>query len=278
MNARPKDASKFAVVMSGNDPRILLHILSRTDFPKGVEVVTQEHSAVPYLSEIELPPEEDRKRQIAVSQKGLVPVLARLSRKKRLRLWVGAPYYDPKRDKLYNGYGLFERGELRWLHFKQYLWKTERALIPGTRQQVVDAPEKYDGDFDGRKVLICHEAFGYWDPVWNKTRLPEAHRGRPRFVLLPAQWEEDPPVTLNKLCRMIVRRVEKESDKRCAANPRGCLLLLANHNRAAVFGPAEEGSKGAKGKCYAELREPGWIEIRRAMPTGRQDEISVHCI
>src|SRR3972149_3517161 len=85
MNARPKDASKFAVVMSGNDPRILLHILSRADFPKGVEVVTQEHSAVPYLSEIELSPEEDRRRQIAVSQKGLGPVLARLSRKKRQR-------------------------------------------------------------------------------------------------------------------------------------------------------------------------------------------------
>ncbi|MBI2036931.1 MAG: hypothetical protein HYT14_01050 [Candidatus Liptonbacteria bacterium] len=273
MNARSKDV--FAVVMSGNDPRTLLRILSRADFPKGVEVVTQEHSAIPCL---DLPPAKDRARQIALSQKGLVPALAAVAKRKRLRLWLGAPYYDPEGDKLYNGYGLFEHGKLRYLHFKKYLWKTERALIPGTSQQVVDAPGKYDGDFEGRKVLICHEAFGYWDPVWNKTRLPEAHRGRPRVVLLPAQWEENPPVTLDKLCRMIVRRVEKKSDKRCAANPRGCLLLLANHNRAAIFGPAKEGSKGAKGKCYAELREPGWIEFRRAVPAGRQEEISVHRI
>lgn len=265
----------FAVVMSGNDPQTLLRILSHADFPRGVEVVTQEHSAIPF---IELSPAKDRARHIALSQKGMVPTLASLAKRKRLRLWLGAPYYDPEADKLYNGYGLFECGKLRHLHLKKYLWKTERALIPGTRQQVVDTPEKYEGDFEGRKVLICHEAFGYWDPVWNKTRLPEAHRGRPQFVLLPAQWEEDPPVTLDKLCRMIVRRVEKESDKRCAANPKGCLLLLANHNRAAVFGPAKEGSGNAKGACYAELREPGWIEFQRAVPASRQEEISVHRI
>ena len=92
--------SSFVIVNSLDDPRLLVKILERDDFPLGTEVITSELSAVS-CEELWKEFSIDR-RDVAkeLASRGIPDELKSVSFKKQLRLWLGMPVMEG--GKCYN--------------------------------------------------------------------------------------------------------------------------------------------------------------------------------
>ncbi len=293
----------FWLVNAENKFENVLAFLKKTDVPTGAEVFTSEAvypgEGMGDLLRTECVNEENesetrraerfflfkyaREIQGAETFTGAGKALLELTKKKKIKLWLGAPHAETSREKdlLYNAYVLIENGQIRFVHRKKFLWNGGKHNLDsevgvyettGTKQTPISL-KAYDGIFKNRAYLICQEANAFFCPKWHTkpTHIPEVRDAKPDFVIIPAQWTNKVGTEkefLKKLALSIARRIKEPVDKFSAVRKQGCLVLVINNREIYVCGPVNE--KKVKARVYAEQKERGWIRINNnGVTTGK---------
>lgn len=284
----------FWLVNAENRIENVIAFLEKTDIPAGAEVFTSEivypGKAIESLLKTECANGENESEMREAERfflfkyaqelqnieifTGVGKGLLELTKKKRIKLWLGAPYAETsgKKELLYNAYVLIENGRIRFVHRKKFLWNGGKHGIDsevgvfetmGTKQTPVSL-NIYDGIFENRAYLICQEANAFFCPKWHTkpTHIPEIRRAKPDFVIIPAKWvnkvaEEEK--FLRRIALTIARKIKEPVDKFSAVRKQGCLVLVINASDAYVCGPVDE--KKVKARVYARQRDRGWIRI-----------------
>lgn len=289
------DSFDFWLINAQNNCDNLLRFLETTELPVGAEVFTSEGIYPgPHLESLKRNEciNEETDRELKKAERlfltafakelqgvevfnGVGQQILRLSKQKKIRLWLGAPYLDPtvQPNRLYNAYLLIENGEIRFVHKKKFLWDGGRHRVDseidvfdviGKDRGAPISVTSYDGIFENRAYLICQEADAFFCPAWRKrpTHIPEVRKAKPDFVIIPAQWFNKVGAEekyLQKIALSIARRIKEPVDKLSAVRKQGCLVLVTNAHGAYICGPVDE--KKIKARVYASQTELGWLRV-----------------